>query len=59
MPVDIEIGGERRVRPIFENIHPPRIFAAGCHVIRHDIQQQSHAAVFQFAQKLVKISFCS
>ncbi len=42
---------KRRVRPILQDIHPPAIFAAGGHVVRHDIQQKSHAAFLQLLLK--------
>src|SRR5215469_11770159 len=45
MPVNVEVGGIDRGRPVFEYIHPPSVLRGGRHVIRNDIQEQAHIAL--------------
>jgi hypothetical protein len=45
VPINVEIGGIRGFRTILEHVHPPGVLAAGRHVIRHDVQNQSQAVL--------------
>ena len=49
MPFDIEEGGEGGLGAIFEDIHPPGILGAGGHVVGNCVEEQTHAAILQFA----------
>src|SRR5262249_54236696 len=54
---NIKIRSESGVLAIFENIHPPTILAASCHMIRHNIQQQAHVALHQFPLQQLEFFF--
>src|SRR5579863_938768 len=45
VPLNVEIGRKCGLGTVLQHVHPPRIFRAGRHMIRHDVEQQSHAAV--------------
>ena len=48
VPVDIEVAGKPRCRPVFKYIEPPVIVgAADKHVVRHHVQDLAHSAPFQ------------
>src|ERR1700733_3116642 len=55
VPVNIEVRGETRFIAVLENVHPPAILAACCHVVRNDIQNQSHLTLEQFILQVLKI----
>src|ERR1700746_359970 len=56
-PIDIEIRSEGRIWPELQHIHPPSIFLAGSHMIRHKIQHKPHAAFFKRGLKRRKSFF--
>ena len=55
VPIHVEVGRIHRSRAVFEQIHPPGIFRAGCHVIWHDIEQQPQTVFLQIGLKSVKL----
>src|SRR5262245_6864578 len=55
LPIDIEIGGERRLLTPFENIEPPSIVASHTHVVRDEVKNQSHAMRVKRIDKGAKI----
>ena len=56
-PIDVEVGCVGRFGAVFQDVHPPGIFAARRHVIRHDVEDQAHAALAQIFAKRVEIAF--
>ncbi len=55
IPVDIEIAGERRISSPLENIVPPRIVTANGHVVRDEIEDQSHTVRVQRVDERAEI----
>ena len=56
-PIDVEVFGERRGEPPFEHVEPPCIVgAADDHVVRHEIQDVSHAAIGKHRAQMIKRS---
>src|SRR5579885_610488 len=59
MPVDVEESGERRLRAVFEDVHPPRVLGAGGHVVGNNVEKKSHAAILKFRLQLVEFLFAA
>src|ERR1700680_2051807 len=59
MPFDIEEGGVGGLGAIFEDIHPPRIFGAGGHVIGNGVEEETHAAILQFGLQGGEVLFAA
>src|SRR5579871_209546 len=59
MPIHIEECSECGLRTVLQNIHPPRIFGAGRHVIRNGIEQQPHATALELALQRSKFFFAA
>lgn len=57
MPIDIEVSRVSGAGTIFEDVHPPRIFRAGRHVIRNDVQKQAYALFLQSRLERLKLIF--
>ena len=57
MPVNIEVSCIRRLRPVLQNVHPPGIFHACRHVVGHDVEDESHATLLEFALEMLKVFF--
>src|SRR5260370_12788713 len=57
MPIDIEVSCVSRAWAILEHVHPPRIFWAGSHVIRNDIEKQAHAVFLQGRLERLELAF--
>src|ERR1700676_864211 len=51
MPIDVEVRCISGIRAVLEHVHPPGVFAAGRHVIRHNIQNQSQLALAKLVLK--------
>ena len=55
-PVDVEERGVGRTGSVFQHVHPPRIVAGGDrHVVRHDVQNQTHFVVAQLADEFLEL----
>src|SRR6516165_5844297 len=59
VPVDVEIDGERRLLPPFENIEPPNIVAADSHVVWDDIEDQPDAMRMERIDERPEIGLCA
>src|ERR1700722_1883073 len=58
-PIDVEVRRVGRFRSILEHVHPPGVFAARRHVIRNDVEDQTHAALAEFFAEHVEVAFGS
>ena len=56
VPVDVEVGGERRISAPFEDIEPPGIVvSADAHVVRDKIEDQAHVVGVQSIDQRAEI----
>src|SRR6185369_9717309 len=54
-PVDVEVVDEARLRPVFQDAHPPRVFRGRRHVIGDDVQEKPEAVAPKLFVQRVEI----
>src|SRR5260370_40951067 len=57
MPIDVKVRCVGGLRSILEHVHPPGVFIACGHVVRHDVEDQAHTTIAQLSLQGEKVRF--